>query len=221
MKFRFVQSIFTKKVITAVFAFCFLFILSILSISFYISKFSEKYIYSEIENVPVNRVGIVPGTSKYLVNGRRNRFYLYRIEAAVHLYKNKKIEYILVSGDNSTKYYNEPVGIQKDLVERGIPVNRIYLDYAGFRTLDTVLRAREIFALTQYTFISQPFHNERAIFIGKNHGIDIIAYNARDVGMFDGYKTTFREYFARIMAFIDIFILNTSPKFGGEKILIE
>lgn len=193
----------------------------IFGISSYISNFSVDYIYTDLNKLPANRVGIVPGTSKYLVDGKKNRYYLYRIEAAVYLFKNKKIEYVLVSGDNATKYYNEPVGIKKDLVEMGIPDNKIFLDYAGFRTLDTVVRARDIFDLNKFTFISQPFHNERAIFIAKKHGLDAIGYNARDVERLDAYKTTLREYFARIIAFLDIYVLNTSPRFGGEKIKIK
>jgi SanA protein len=191
------------------------------AISVYIGEFSEPYIYSDLEHLPSNRVGLIPGTAKYLMEGRLNRFYLYRVEAAVYLFKNNKIQYILVSGDNSTKYYNEPAGIKKDLIDQGIPEKHIFLDYAGFRTLDTVIRARDVFNLNEFTFISQPFQNERAIFIAKNHGINIIGFNARDVDVWDGFKTAFREYFARVMAFLDVFILNTSPKFGGKKIIIE
>ncbi|MDH5655459.1 MAG: YdcF family protein [Spirochaetia bacterium] len=190
-------------------------------ISIYISDYSKQYLYSEIKDLPENRVGLVPGTAKYLKDGRNNRFYKYRIDAVVYLYQNRKIQYILVSGDNSTKYYNEPREIKNDLLKRGIPEKKIYLDYAGFRTLDTVIRARDVFQLKQYTFISQPFHNERAIFIGRNHGINIVGYNARDVNRFDGYKTRIREYFARAKAFLDVFILQTSPKFGGDQIQIK
>jgi SanA protein len=185
-----------------------------------ISTLVADAIFENVNELPHNRVGLLPGTSKYLMNGRKNLFFAYRIRAAVELYKKGKIDYILVSGDNSTPYYNEPVEIKKELMGKGVPDKRIYLDYAGFRTLDSILRAKEIFGLSKFTVISQKFHNERALFLAKHHGIEAIAYNAADVGFPYGLRTHLREYPARVMALLDI-IFATQPKFGGEKIRIE
>jgi SanA protein len=109
-------------------------------------------------------VGLVLGTSQYLKNGYLNWYFKYRIEATVELYKKGKIDFILVSGDNSHKNYDEPTAFKNELIKRGIPADQIYLDYAGFRTLDSVVRAKEIFGQTSITIISQKFHNERAIY---------------------------------------------------------
>ena len=117
----------------------------------------------------------------------------------------------MVSGDNGSIYYNEPNTIKKDLVKGGIPEERIYLDYAGFRTLDSVVRAKEVFGLDQVTVISQEFHNERAIYLGKHKGLMAIGYNAQDISGNEAVKVHFREYFARVKVFIDL-ILNIQPR---------
>ena len=169
---------------------------------------------------PKNKVGLVLGTSRMLVEGGINPYYQHRIDAAITLYKAGKIEYILVSGDNGSIYYNEPTTIKKDLVKGGIPQEKIFLDYAGFRTLDSMVRAKFIFGLDSVTVISQKFHNERAIYLAGKKGLDAIGYNARGISGKQGIKVQFREYFARVKVFIDL-LLNTQPRFYGEKIEIK
>jgi SanA protein len=169
---------------------------------------------------PKNKVGLVLGTSRMLVEGGINPYYQHRIDAAITLYKAGKIEYILVSGDNGSIYYNEPTTIKKDLVKGGIPQEKIFLDYAGFRTLDSMVRAKFIFGLDSVTVISQQFHNERAIYLAGKKGLNAIGYNARGISGKQGIKVQFREYFARVKVFIDL-LLNTQPRFYGEKIEIK
>lgn len=133
--------------------------------------------------------------------------------------KNNKIEFILVSGDNGNENYDEPTDFKEELIKRGIPANRIFLDYAGFRTLDSVVRAKEIFGLSEITIISQKFHNERAIYLAENNGISAVGYNAKNLNGKNGLKTKFREYFARTKAIIDV-ILDVEPKYLGRSIEI-
>lgn len=179
-------------------------------------SFKTRYqVYDSVNEIPKKKVGLLLGTGKYATSGNINLFYKYRIDAAVQLYKAGKIEYILVSGDNSRKDYDEPTDFKKDLISKGIPGDRIILDYAGFRTLDSVVRAKEIFGQTSITIISQKFHNERAIYIAKQFGINAVGFNAKDV-----YKSHFREYLARSKASLDL-VFNVQPKFLGEKITIE
>lgn len=175
--------------------------------------------FSNINNIPFNKVGLVLGTAKYRIEGGINLYFEYRVEAAVKLFKSGKIQYILVSGDNSTKQYNEPQEFKKALVKRGIPEDKIILDYAGFRTLDSVIRAAKVFGQNKFTIISQEFQNERAIYIANEHGIDAIGYNAKGVSKSYGFKTQLREYFARCKAILDI-IFNVQPKYLGKKIII-
>lgn len=181
---------------------------------------SEGKTYNSVAAMPKNKVGMVLGTSKLGRKGNINLYFEYRIRAAVELYKAGKIEYVLVSGDNGNENYDEPTDFKNELVARGIPAHRIFLDFAGFRTLDSVVRAREIFGQQKYTVISQKFHNERAIYLATKKGMDVVGYNAQDVVKYGGFKTKVREIFARSKAFLDI-LIGVQPKFLGEKVEIR
>lgn len=176
--------------------------------------------YTDVNKIPKNKVGLVLGTSKYLINGRVNLYYKYRINAAVTLYKSRKINYIIVSGDNGTKNYNEPSNFKQDLIKRGVPEDKIYLDYAGFRTLDSVIRVKKIFGQSSVTIISQEFHNERAIYLANYFGVNAVGFNAKNVPDKYGLKVELREYLARVKVFVDI-ALNVKPKFLGKQIKIK
>jgi len=184
-----------------------------------VSKGTEGRIYSLVEEIPSNKIGLLLGTGKILSNGHINLYYKYRLEAAAKLFKAGKIEYILISGDNSRKDYDEPSTMKEDLIKMGIPANRIVLDYAGFRTFDSVVRCKEIFCETRATVISQQFHNERALFIAQNKGIKAIGFNAKDVNARYGITTNIRERLARTKLMLDIFF-GIGPKYLGEKIPI-
>lgn len=184
-----------------------------------IKKHTAAQIYNEVITIPQNKVGLLLGTSPKLKNGNNNLYFDYRILAAVELYKAGKIKYILISGDNRREDYNEPEEMKKTLMQKGIPEKFIYLDYAGFRTLDSVIRAKEVFGQNQLTIISQRFHNERAIYLAEKNGINAIGYNAKDVNAYAGLKTNIRELLARVKMFIDLAI-DKQPHFLGEKIII-
>lgn len=195
-------------------------LLVILLCNFTISGAANGKTFFQVEEVAKNKVGLVLGTAKKLADGRPNLYYSYRISATVALYQAEKINFVLVSGDNGTKYYNEPRTIKKDLVAKGIPAEKIFLDYAGFRTLDSMVRAKEVFGLERVTVISQKFHNERAIYLAEKKGLAAIGFNANDVSGNSGLKVHLREYLARVKVFVDL-ILNEQPKFFGEKIKIK
>lgn len=209
-----------KKYIKKGFLLILIAILYMLTINYWITKQAEDHVYNNILKIPKNKVGLVLGTGKYAFSGNINLYYKYRLEAAVSLYKSGKIEYILVSGDNSRKDYDEPTDFKNDLIKKGIPESKIVLDYAGFRTLDSIVRAKGIFSLTELTIISQKFHNERAIYLAKANNIKAIAFNAKDVPSRYSIKTKLREYLARTKASIDL-LFNVKPKFLGEKIEIK
>lgn len=184
-----------------------------------IKKSASTKLYTEVKAIPKNNVGLLLGTSPKLKNGKNNLYFDYRILATVELYKAGKIKYILVSGDNHKKDYNEPEEMKKALMKKGIPEKMIYLDFAGFRTLDSVVRAKDVFGQYQLTIISQRFHNERAIYLAEKNGINAIGYNAMDVNAHAGIKTQIRELFARVKMFIDLAI-DKQPHFLGEKVII-
>ncbi|MBC3844844.1 YdcF family protein [Winogradskyella echinorum] len=184
----------------------------------WISYKTSNLVYDDVNTIPKNKVGLVLGTGKYTANGTINLFYKFRIDAAVKLFNAGKIEYILVSGDNGRKDYDEPTDFKNDLISKGIPAHKIFLDYAGFRTLDSVVRAKEIFGQTEVTVISQKFHNQRAIYIANHFNIKAVGFNAKDP--LSGRKARAREYLARSKASFDL-VFNVQPKFLGNPIKIQ
>ncbi len=191
----------------------------VLWINLEVTKTGKQYSYNSVNAIPHNHCAVVLGTSKYLGTGKENLYYTYRIKSAVLLYKSKKIDYIIVSGDNKHRNYNEPVSMFNDLVEAGIPKERIILDYAGFRTLDSVVRCFMVFGQHEFTVISQPFHNHRAIFLGRQRGLEVIAYNAGDQYGAPSVKVVLREIGARVLLAYDL-IMGTQPHFLGEQIKV-
>jgi len=193
-------------------------IVALISIDTYISKQAKADLYSNIKKVPAKKAALLLGTAKYIAKGKKNYFYTYRIRATTQLFKSGKVKAIVVSGDNGTKYYDETTRMQKDLIKAGIPSRYITLDYAGFRTLDSVVRAEAIFDLKDYIIVSQKFHLERALFIAKAKGQKVIGFMAKDIpGTAAAYRMKAREYLARAKAFLDVYILHTEPKFYGKK----
>ena len=187
----------------------------------YISWSVRSVVYRDISLIPERDVGLLLGTSPSSSDGRANLFYTTRIEATKMLYEQGKIHRILVSGDNSTPSYNEPVLMKESLMRAGIPENVISLDYAGFRTLDSVIRAKEIFSLTGgITIISQPFQIERALYVAENHGIDALGFGAANVSVFIAPRVYIREIFARWLALFDIW-MGTEPIVLGEPETID
>ena len=160
-------------------------------------------------------VGLVFGCDD-LVDGRENLFFRYRIDAAAELWHAGKLSCVIVSGDNRTKHYNEPERMKRALVAAGVPAEKIVCDYAGLRTLDSVVRAKEIFGVEDVVFISQRFQNERAAYLAEAHGMRFAGFNARDVDGNGGMKVRMREILARVKMWLDVQVLQTRPKHLGE-----
>ena len=149
---------------------------------FIISTSTTQQVHTDINLIPAKKYGLLLGTTPG--EGGSNPFFVTRIEATKELYERGKIEYILVSGDNANNSYNEPLYMKNALMRAGIPEDVIKLDYAGFRTLDSVIRAKEIFSIQDdLIIISQPFHIERALFLAKKNNINAIGYGAADVSL--------------------------------------
>lgn len=180
---------------------------------------SKSFIYTEVDSIPYHKVGVLLGTSKNLSGGRSNLYFTYRIDAASQLYHAGKIDAVLVSGDNGSEYYNEPLDMKNALMAKGIPSNRIYLDYAGFRTYDSMIRARDIFGQNSFTVISQRFHVQRAVYIARRLNMEVDGFCAADVKAYAGFKTKMREKLARVKVFVD-FLFGVKPRFLGDPVII-
>lgn len=177
---------------------------------------SQGRIFDQVSGVPDVKVALLLGTSDRM-GGNVNPYFSHRIDAAVDLWKAGKIKTILVSGDNSDPYYNEPEKMRRSLILRGIPADRIVCDYAGLRTLDSVVRAKKIFGANRVLCISQRFHIERAIYLARAHGIDAYGYCAQDVGGSSSVQTRIREIGAKVKMWLDVHFLDTAPRFLGQR----
>jgi len=182
---------------------------------------TKTQLYSDLEKLPKRKVGLVLGASKLSKRGTANMYFTYRIQAAYELFITRKVQFLLLSGDNHIEGYDEPSDMREALLALGVPDSCIVLDYAGFRTLDSVVRCKEVFGEDSITIVSQEFHNQRALFIANKNGINAVAFNAKEVNKNYSFKTKVREYFARVKCVLDIYLLHTSPKFLGEKISIK
>jgi len=171
-------------------------------------------IYLRAEALPKMPVALVLGTSKY-IGKTPNDFYRFRIDAAIDLIEQHKVRGLILSGDNATRYYNEPITMQRDLLKAGVPASQLTLDYAGFRTLDSILRVKRVFAQQQVIIVSQYFHCERALFIALKNDLDAVCYAARNTRGWAAVKIRLREALARFQAMFDLYLLNTDARFYG------
>jgi SanA protein len=192
-------------------------ILTLSVCNIWIVKSTESKVYADIEKLPAHKVALVLGTSHRSVGGGPNPFFQHRIETAAALYKLGKIQHFILSGDNRTIFYNEPMEMKRALIKKGVPDSAITLDYAGLRTLDSIVRSKEIFGQDQITIITQPFHSYRALFISDYYGIDAVAMVAEEPELDRTFKVRFREYFARTKAVLDLYVFKTAPRFMGRK----
>lgn len=191
----------------------FLCLLLLLLIDRAMAFYVRKEIYHNITKLPHRPYALVLGTAKYVETNRINPFYQHRLQAVYQLAKQHKIDYILLSGDNRTLRYNEPRSMYQDLRKMGLASEMLYMDFAGFRTLDSIIRAEKVFHASPMTIISQQFHCERALFIAKMNNIDAICFAAEAP---EQYKMVrLREFLARLKAIWDI-LIQKAPHFLGS-----
>lgn len=171
-------------------------------------------IYSDVGAVPAREYGLVLGTTR-LVHGKHLNTYFYnRIHATVALYRAGKIQKIIVSGDNSRTDYNETGDMARELIAQGVAPEDVLSDYAGFRTLDSVVRARNLFGASELTVITQDFHCERAIYLAECHSIDAVGFAAEEHAPRSAIiRLRIREALARAIAVLDAEVLKTKPHF--------
>lgn len=199
-----------------------LFVLTVVLCNRWVINSTDAYLYSSFALLPENEVGIVLGTSSFTRKGDSNPQFHARVRSAAQLYQIGKIKHIIVSGANPDSTYNEPRRMWQELTKAGVPAKDITMDFAGFRTLDSMARASQVFGLSRCTIITQRYHAYRAVFLGKKQGIRVAAYVApvNDKGNM-GSRNPPREIFARVKAVLDLFVLRTQPKFLGQREPIE
>jgi SanA protein len=175
-------------------------------------------VFRSMDEVPKNDVALVLGTAKKTPRGSPNLHFNQRIATAVKLYHCGKVRHLLVSGDNHVKGYDEPTDMRDALIAAGVPTNAITCDYAGFRTLDSVVRAQSVFGLTHFTIVTEEFHCPRALWIARQRGLDAVAFAAPDLQSKRWtWRVKVRETFARVLCGLDLYLLCTQPKFPGPR----
>ncbi|MDE7418773.1 MAG: YdcF family protein [Muribaculaceae bacterium] len=213
-----------KIVIKRVIQGCCVFVILILAFTLYanikVERFASNRIYTNIDAIPHNKVALLLGTNPLNRLGRPNSYFINRINTVAKLFHAGKVDFIIASGDNHTRQYDEPTAMRNALMAHGVPEDRIILDYAGFRTLDSVVRAKEVFGCDSITIVSQADHNARALYLAKNNDISAVAFSAPvRAGRWVRIRLAFREWLARDKMMLDIWF-GKKPHFLGKKIII-
>ncbi|MFA6288448.1 MAG: ElyC/SanA/YdcF family protein [Opitutaceae bacterium] len=182
-----------------------------------IVRANQDRLYSRVENIPSRETGLVLGANRVLRDGRPNPHFSNRMDAAALLYHAGKVRRLLVSGDNSRSDYDEPSMMKEALIARGVPASAIVCDYAGFRTLDSVIRAHRIFGLDDCTIITQRYHNTRALEMAGAIGLDAVGFCADDVSLRYSARTELREVVSRTVAVLDLYVWHRQPHFPGPR----
>lgn len=164
-------------------------------------------------------VALVLGTAPR-VGKWKNPFFEGRMDAAAELWRTGKVRHLLVSGDNSRTEYDEPTAMLEALIARGVPARAITLDYAGFRTLDSLVRARKVFGLREVAVVTDDWHQPRTLFLAKSAGLDAVGVCTAELPWRLSAKTRIREWLSRAKAVADVCLLGTKPKFLGDPVVL-
>jgi SanA protein len=189
--------------------------------NFWVLHSSRSAIVTNIAKLPVNDVGLVLGTSRYNSDGvSANPFFQGRMNTAAQLYHAGKVRHLLVSGDNGHAGYDEPTWMCDALVARDVPRSAISLDYAGFRTLDTMARAKAVFGLQRFTIITDDFHEARCVFLAHSLGLDVVGFPSERVKFWWSKRVRTRELASRTWACLDVYVFHTKPRYYGPPVKI-
>lgn len=185
----------------------------------HLESLADSLMKGDPAQLPAVDVALVLGAAPIGPEGGPNRYFERRLDAAAALWRAEKVRYFLVSGDNRHVGYDEPTAMRAGLIARGVPADRIYRDFAGVRTRDSILRAEQVFGQKRLIIVSQPFHLARALFLAREEGIDAWGLAARDVDRPYSIFTTLRRYPSALRAYYDVWF-DTPPRHAGKPIVI-
>jgi SanA protein len=174
---------------------------------------TDAYLYADASLMPENEVGLVLGCSPFVASGKPSPQFRGRTQAAADLYRQGKVKRLILSGANPDATYNEPKKMREALLEKGVPSHAMVLDYAGDSTFDSIARARIVYGLSRLTIITQRYHSYRALFLARKSGMKAVAFSAPSEGVVGpGFRHPPREVLARLLAVLDLFVLQTEPR---------
>jgi len=212
------KKIFKKKSLTVFFITAVLIMISFILINCCVNLSTKSQIYKDVNEVPSKQTALLLGALVYQ-NGGLSSTVKDRADTAIELYKAKKVEKILVSGDHGRKNYDEVNTIKDYLLKNGVQESDVFMDHAGFDTYDSLYRSDYIFEVESLIIISQEFHLPRSLYLANSLDIDAVGIvSDKQVYVTQSYNKR-REFLATIKAFLDA-SFNTKPKFLGEKIPI-
>lgn len=208
----------TKKIIKLLIYASLLGIIVVLGINLLVKSQTDPVIFSKEKDTPGTKVAIIFGAG--INNNKPSKYLKDRLDAGIELYKNHKIDKILLSGDNGSDEHDELTVMKLYCYQHGVDTNKIYLDYAGFDSYSTLYRSKYIFKVDTAILVSQKYHLNRCINIGNKLGVKSYGF-AADQGTYQGYKyASFREYFAVVKSTIDI-LIGRKPHFLGKTVDIN
>lgn len=181
-----------------------------------VQRTSQGRVFLDAAKTPARPVGLVLGTSPRF-RGGPNPFFERRLDAAAALYRARKVRCLLVSGDHGTRYYNEVEAMRRGLVRRGVPNERIALDHAGFRTLDSLVRAKKVFHIEAAVVVTDGFHLPRALYLARQNGIDAVGLSSVPVSTRIAPWPATREIAARALMMVDV-LTGRQPRLLGPRI---
>ena len=164
-----------------------------------LDRTAEARSFGDVARLPNVDVALVLGTAPIGPEGGPNVYFVRRLDAAAALWKAGKVKYFIVSGST-----DEPAAMRAGLVERGVTAAAIYGDPMGYRTWDSVLRARDVFGQKRLIVVSQRFHLSRALFLARHAGVEAWGFEARDVVSPYSIFTELRRFPSALRAYLDI-----------------
>lgn len=208
-----------KKVILSSLILCLAGILALYGLSAYIQSNSKDFIYTDAASLPDAYTVIVLGAA-VRSNGNLSVMLEDRVKSALELYRMGKVKRFLLSGDNGTKFYNEPRAMKEYLMNEGVLEDHIFLDYAGFDTYDSMYRASAVFEVKDAIVVTQEFHIPRTIYIAQKLGLNFYGYvGDKHIYQYENSNKR-RELLANVKAFGELLFKNT-PTYLGKKIPIQ
>ena len=212
-----------KKLLLAAGLILVLLLFFVITINIYIIKSTEKYVFTELADLPNKQAVLVLGA--HVSGNTLSPILQDRVLAGVDIYKKGKVKKILLSGDHGKIEYDEVNAMREFVLEKNpgiVKPEDIFMDHAGFDTYDSVVRAKEVFSAESLIIVTQKFHINRAVYLARMIGLDAVGFAVDETKYQKGLRTSWylRENLSRVKAFIDI-LISSKPKYLGEKIPIS
>jgi len=200
------------KMTLTLFIICLILLISLFSIYFYVYITGLNRIYNSMEKFPNYNIAIIFGAGYFKENSRLSDILKDRVDVAIELYKNGKVKKLFMTGANDTPEYDEPKAMKDYAINNGVLESDIITDGQGFRTYDSIYRAKKVYNINFAILITQKYHLFRALYIANSLGLVSVGFasNKRKYLREDWYET--REFIAVLLSFIEVNITKPKPK---------